>query len=562
MLSKMTNQGVLEQVQPSPSFVSPMFLARKSNGTARPIFNLKSLNDYVLTDRFRLINMHRIPDFLQPFDWICKIDLSQAYFHVPIIKQHRRFLRLVYNQRLFEMTCLPFGLSTAPKVFASLTNWIAQILREKSLRIIVYLDDYLLAHQDPTILASHTEILKSTLQDLGFQINLEKSVLIPQKSAIYLGIMWKPWINQKSLPNEKVATINRRVDQLLRSGKTNLKELQSLSGLLNFASFVVPRGRLNHRMIQKFLISLPENVLTKTYALPKEVQTELSWWALNCPLPSVLHVPPTTHYLTTDASDVAWGAQLNNLPLSGTWELQEQRLHCNEKEILAILKVLQVHAPNLEQASLMIQSDSKTAVAYLRNEGGTKSLRLLNRTYQIFQILDQYQIKLKIYHIPGKYNEHADHLSRHRRLPEWHLLPACTDKIFAKWGTPVLDLFASKTAHVVSNYVSLDLKDHQAIFHDALSVSWTYPLAWVFPPPFLIPRVLAHLNQATGTYLLVLPRWEKVFWRADVKTRALDAPITLWNLERILIDTTTNLPPPKVQDLILEVWKCGGGRKT
>ncbi|XP_045541656.1 uncharacterized protein LOC123723143 [Papilio machaon] len=342
--------------------------------------------------------------------------------------------------------------------------------------------------------------------------------------------------------------------------KASVKELQKTIGLLNFASFVVPRGRLHHRQMLMFLNSLPKTS-QKAYHLPENVIKELEWWKANCQLSTPLHYPPPIHFLATDASDLAWGAQLKDLAIWGSWSQEEQRLHSNQKEMLAILHALQTHVHLMKHSSLLIQCDNKTAVAQLRKEGGTKSISLMNITYQILKLLDHHKIHFSIHYIPGKYNNHADHLSRHRQPPEWHILPTCAEMVFAKWGTPVIDLFASKTAHVVYNYVSRDLNDHQALFHDAFSVPWNYPLAWVFPPPFLIPKVLAHLNQSTGIFLIVVPRWERVFWRADLKARSLEAPFTLNNSHNRLIDTSTGLPPQKVESLTLEVWRCGGGLK-
>ncbi|PZC77774.1 hypothetical protein B5X24_HaOG203018 [Helicoverpa armigera] len=505
--------------------------------------------------------MHRVPDFLQPQDWMCKADLSQAYFNVPIAESHRRFLRLIYKEKLLEMTCLPFGLSTAPKVFACLSNWVAQILREKGLRIIVYLDDYLLVHQNREVLIDHVNILLDTLQFLGFQINYEKSVLVPQQIITFLGIVWNPWTNHKYLPVEKSAAVQKKVSQFIKSGKATLKELQSLVGLLNFASFTVPRGRLHHRATLDYLKTVLGSAASTEHNLPLIVVEEMFWWLQHCKLPTPIHVPPPTNFLTTDASDVAWGAHLDNIAVTGTWNSEEQLFHCNMKELLTIEKVLKIHAPSIAHGSLLIQSDNHTAVTYLRSEGGTRSQPMTILAHQILHILDEHQIQFRIYHIPGRFNIHADCLSRHRQPPEWHLLPSCTEMIFTKMGTPVIDLFASKTARVVSNYATLDLNDQEAMIHDAFSVPWNFPIAWVFPPPFMIPRVLRHLNHATGVYLIVAPRWEKVFWRADLKSRAIAPPFTLTNLKRFLVDTRTSLPPPKVQDIVLEIWKCGGGQR-
>lgn len=59
-----------------------------------------------------------------------KIDISQAYFHIPISQNHRRYLSLSYQGTLYEMTCLPFGLASAPSAFAKTTNWVAHQLRQ------------------------------------------------------------------------------------------------------------------------------------------------------------------------------------------------------------------------------------------------------------------------------------------------------------------------------------------------------------------------------------------------------------------------------------------------
>ncbi|CAG9132973.1 unnamed protein product [Plutella xylostella] len=548
LISQMKKENVLQPVPSSPSFLSTMFLRPKPDGSLRPIFNLKNLNKFVCTPQFRLVNMHKVPEFLQKQDWMGKIDISQAYFHVAIVKSKRCFLRLIYRNELLEMTCLPFGLSSAPSAYASITAWIAQLLRDEGIRTLVYLDDFLLVHQDPTTLSQHLDYAVQLLNQLGWQINRLE----------FLGIIWNPWSNTKTLPDKKTAKIKSSINQILSSGQASFSEIQSLVGLLNFSSFAVPRGRLNFRHIQSFNHNLPE--IAQKFNVPILAKTEMKWWLKNCYQSTAIHIAPPSHFLTTDASDIAWGARLDNTNIQGLWRPHERDLHCNQKELLAVHKAIERMRTTLANKTVMLQTDNRTVIAYIRNEGGTRSQALMTLTFNLFALLDRYNIKLTTFHIPGIYNSEADHLSRKMLSPEWHLLPSALETIFAKWGVPTMDLFASRIAHVVKDYCSIDLSDDQAKMHDAFAHPWSFQLAWVFPPPCLMPRVLNHLNSASGIYLVVAPRWERVFWRPDLKQRALGPPHTIWNLRQVLVDATSGHPPPKVDEMTLEVWRCGGGR--
>ena len=557
VVQTMIKEKVLEIAPETPSFMSKMFLTMKQDGNFRPIFNLKNLNQFVQVSKFRLITMYQLPDFLQPLDWMIKIDLSQAYFHINVAHSHHCFLRLFYDGFLLQMTCLPFGLATAPKVFASTTNWVAQILRQRGYRVIVYLDDYLIVHQDKNVLERQAIETVKLLHYLGWNINFKKSILTPQREIEYLGVLWDTVQNKKFLSNNKIQSMRRKISEILNQKKASLRQLQSLIGLMNFACFVIPQGRLNFRRLLNYSNKLPKDMPDKQFPLVESILPEMQWWLENVQKHSKIHPPTIANFLTTDASDLGWGAEMNGSHISGVWTAQEQPLHCNLKEMLTVLKALLEFAPAMAHSSLLLQSDNQSVVAYLRNQGGTKSTALMELTYEIFQIIEKYNIYLTPYHIPGRYNTLADSLSRQSKTPEWHLLPEATKVIFSKWGTPIIDLFASKYSNIVPKYVTLDQKDKNAVFYNAFSREWNYKLAWIFPPPNLIPKVLIHLNRCRGTFLLVVPKWERAFWRADVKNRAVAPPLKIYNLENRLVDLATGQPPAKVS--LLEVWKCGAG---
>ncbi len=57
--------------------------------------------------------MHTLRDTLKPRDWLTKIDLKDAYLNIPVA-QKQKFLRFSIENEIYQFTCLPFGLSSAP----------------------------------------------------------------------------------------------------------------------------------------------------------------------------------------------------------------------------------------------------------------------------------------------------------------------------------------------------------------------------------------------------------------------------------------------------------------
>ncbi|CAH2217847.1 jg643 [Pararge aegeria aegeria] len=523
----MIKNQVLEPAPPTASFISPLFIIPKNNGKSRVIFNLKALNRYMLPKHFRLFHHHQMPKFLQPGDWMVKLDLSQAYYHIPIKEDHRRYLRISYKGQLLQMTCLPFGLAAAPRMFASVTNWTAQVLRDTGLRLVVYLDDYLIVHQSEKILRTHVQLAIQFLTNLGWCVNIEKSITTPSRSLEYLGVKWDTDLNVKSLPLDKITKVRQILISLLASGSWTLKQAQRLLGYLNFATFVTHRGRLHCRTIQRHSNCLRQHP-RKSRQFPKKVRVELEWWLQNLIQTTPIHPKRRpTNYVITDASDVQWGALVNNSKITGTWNRKQQKFHCNLKEMYAVIAAISTKASTLKNSTVVLQSDNKTVVSYIKNEGGTRSARLLDLTKELFNLTDSLNIVLLPHHLPGVYNTEADKLSRNQIGSEWHLQERATSKIFELWGTPNIDLFASQSAHVVQNYATLDLSDLNSCFHDAFSTYWRYELAWIFPPPGLLPRVLQHLNSAEGRYIIIAPKWKKPFWRPDLKSRSLTRPVKI-----------------------------------
>jgi len=65
-------------------------------------------------------NLKNAITLMTPNCFMATIDLKDAYYSVPVNVNDRKYLRFIWKNQLFQYTCLPNGLSSAPRIFTKI----------------------------------------------------------------------------------------------------------------------------------------------------------------------------------------------------------------------------------------------------------------------------------------------------------------------------------------------------------------------------------------------------------------------------------------------------------
>ena len=86
--------------------------------------------------------MKTVLNLVKKGDWAFTIN-KEAYFHILICPSHRKCLRFCIKGKVYQYRALAFGPKTSPRVFTKVVAVAAAHLRMQSIRLAVYLDDWL-----------------------------------------------------------------------------------------------------------------------------------------------------------------------------------------------------------------------------------------------------------------------------------------------------------------------------------------------------------------------------------------------------------------------------------
>jgi len=159
---------------------------------------------------------------------------------------------------------------------------------------------------------------------------------------------------------------------------------------------------------------------------------------------------------------------------------------------------------------VLCATDNTTVMSHINRQGGTRSFSMNTETQRLLLYAESQQWLLTAKHVPGKLNILADQLSRRGQSiqTEWELHQEAAQLLFNRWGTPLVDMFATKFNKKLRLYMS-PVPDPQALEIDSLSVPWEGLDGYAFPPHSIIPQVVHKVRQTRNLrMILVTPLWE------------------------------------------------------
>lgn len=256
-VKSLLEKNAIEIVEPQNSdagFYSTIFIVPKQSGGFRAILNLRKLNKFIKNQHFKMETLRSVIQSLNTGDWAFSIDLSDAYLHVPIHSESRKFLRFAVEGIVYQYRVLPFGISFAPRLFTKIVSILLSHLRQRGLHPHAYLDDWLIRNQSYQQLRVEQQyIIEQTLK-LGFLVNWNKSNLHLTQKLVFLGAFIDLEKGMIFPTLERYQALRDLIYLIQTSEKIQVRTFLRLLGIMNSCIDLVPWARLHMRPIQMHLL--------------------------------------------------------------------------------------------------------------------------------------------------------------------------------------------------------------------------------------------------------------------------------------------------------------------
>ena len=286
----------------------PITCIPKKNGKRRLVLDCRYLNKNIKTPKFSQERIEVVGEQIQEGDDAISVDLENRFHHVKIHKRSQQSIGMQWEGDYFIWRVLPFGISCAPFFFSMILRPVVSYLRENNMRITLFVDDFFQISR-PEMTTDQNELLIQTLRELGWQINFEKSQLMPSKQCTFVGFNTTTIGNKgpyiKVLPT-KIKKLKSLIRRVLKFKCVKAGMLTKIMGqCISMMRAIIPAKLLLRNLYRTIATKESWDMMVR---LNNSCVNDLQWWlkALNNWNRVPLCTQPVQMQIETDASGSGW----------------------------------------------------------------------------------------------------------------------------------------------------------------------------------------------------------------------------------------------------------------
>ena len=523
----------------------------KPNNRWRPILDLSTLNTFLNTESFKMETPETIRTSLQVGEWVTSIDFKDAYFHIPIHSQSRKYMRFHIQGQSYQFKALPFGLSTAPMEFTVVAKEVKLMEGYKNPPV-------------PRRLVGESHIpsnLSPACTDLGSSLSRTRAAGEPGKvrtgSKTGLQLHRLPVRPQGGTHTRALADLNRQdTVNPIRSSvpgqavhvpyrPSNSHRKTSPPGATSYEAHTVA--------LEKQLEGTRVTGKGDTRSQVAPPSPKMVARGKQCSSRSTITPSKTCSANLYRRIKRRVGRSLKRAQRKGNLVSSRKQVAHKSPGRKAVFLALKEFQDLCSNNTVLVATDNTTVVAYINKEGGMKSGSLCALLWRILSWCTRKQVTLKAHHIPSRLNVIADKLSRLGQTiqTEWSLHPEVLKAICSRWHQPQVDLFATRFNNKLPQFVS-PVPDPQAWAVDALSLSWENLDPYAFPPAAILGKVVEKLQDYPCNR--IIPGWPNMPWFCDLVAMSSQIPLCLPNLPNLVSQPFNQTLHRNLSNLNLHAW--------
>jgi hypothetical protein len=217
LLQDEINAGIVMEIPfEEAGYISPSFAVKKKPGPDgkkkwRKVWDGRRVNAEQITIHFRMDSPETVQQVALPGDRATSIDLKNAFNHLRLHADMQPFLCFAFEGHCYKYVAMPFGAKHSPRLFTQALGYAVKFIRTHwRTRLVAYIDDMLLLHQDPSYLRLATLQIAVYLRYLGWTLSIDKCEFTPSPTIRFLGWLWCCDTRTLRMTTERCSALSRR----------------------------------------------------------------------------------------------------------------------------------------------------------------------------------------------------------------------------------------------------------------------------------------------------------------------------------------------------------------